>query len=166
MIYPSKVYAGIADILNKSGAEYRLFTHKAAFTYADLAEIQKETGFFGTEMKCMALEVDNRMIVYNTLQREKINISAVKNALNASKVVLASVEALEENFKIKPGCMYPFGFDAQYDIYMNPNVYNEEWVLFSPALPTRTIQMKGEDFQKVFAFLKNNIFEPNDFSFI
>ncbi|OGY12424.1 MAG: hypothetical protein A3A58_03125 [Candidatus Blackburnbacteria bacterium RIFCSPLOWO2_01_FULL_41_27] len=164
MIDPNSVYQDLINLLDNNKVEYKLFSHKAALTYEDLAQVQKETGFFGTEAKCMVLKVDDKFVVYVTLQGKRLDFDSIKDSLNTSKVRLATAEELKEYFGAEPGCAYPFGFDPQHNVYIDPAVYEQEWLLFSPVLPTKTIQAKGSDLKKVFASLQNKVQEVANFN--
>lgn len=159
MVNQEKIYQIIINLLDESGAEYKLFDHRAALAYKDLEEVQEEAGFFGTEGKCMVLKVDERFIVYVTTFENKINFDLIKEKLGAGKIRLASLEELKEHFGAEPGCAYPFGFDENIDIYVDPKIYEEEWFLFSPLYPTKTIQVKGKDLKSVFKNCGNKIEE-------
>jgi len=164
MIDQSIVYKKLINLLDNNQVEYKLFSHKEALTWEDLAQVQKEVGFIGTEMKCMVLKAGKKLIVYITLQGKRINFDAIKERLNVSKVRLSTPEELNEYFGAKPGCAYPFGFDAQYDIYVDPKIYEQEWVLFSPVIPTKTVQARGNDLKKVFNSLENKVQEAINFN--
>src|SRR3990167_9286400 len=112
MINQEDICQNIIKLLNDSGAEYKLFEHRAALTYQDLEEVQKEVGFFGTEGKCLVLKVVDKFIVYVTTFGNKINFDLTKEALESKKIRLATPEELKEYFGAEPGCAYPFGFDA------------------------------------------------------
>lgn len=152
------------NLLDANQVEYKLFTHKEALTYEDLAQVQESTGFFGTEAKCMVLKVDDKFIVYITIQGSRVNFDAVKKELGGVKVRLATTEELVEYFGAQPGCAYPFAFDSQYDIYVDPNIYQQEWLLFSPVFPTETIQARGQDLKRVFASIDNKVSEVANFN--
>lgn len=164
MIDPNSVYEKLINLLDSNHVEYKLFSHKEALTYDELAEVQKETGFFGTEMKCMVLKAGDELIVYVTLQGKRVNFSAIKEKRTMNKVRLSTPEELSEYFGAKSGCAYPFGFDAQYDIYVDPKIYEQEWMLFSPVVPTQTVQAKGSDLKKVFDSLENKVQEVTNFN--
>jgi len=164
MIDPKNVYEKLINLLDSNKVEYKLFSHKEALTYNELSEVQKETGFFGTEMKCMVLKAGEKLIVYITLQGKRVNFDAIKEKLGVNKVRLSTPEELSEYFGAKPGCAYPFGFDAQYDIYVDPEIYEQEWMLFSPVVPTKTVQAKGSDLKKVFNSLDNKVQEVTGFN--
>ena len=164
MVDPNTINDRLIGLLNTNQVEYKLFSHQAALTYEDLAVAQKATGFFGTEAKCMVLKVEDKFIVYITLQGSRVNFDAVKKELGGAKVRLATAEELAEYFGAQPGCAYPFAFDSQYDIYVDPRIYEQEWLLFSPVLPTETIQARGQDLKKVFASLDNKVHETAAFN--
>ena len=115
-------------------------------------------------MKCMVLKAGDKLIVYITLQGKKVDFDAIKERLNVNKARLSTPEELNEYFGAKPGCAYPFGFDTQYDIYVDPMIYKQEWVLFSPVFPTKTVQAKGSNLKNVFNSLQNNVQEITNFS--
>ena len=164
MIDQNQIYEKIIQILDDNKVEYKLFSHQEALTYEDLAKIQKETGFIGTEMKCLVLKANDTFFVYITLQGEKVNFDTIKEKLGVNKIKLCSSDELQEYFGAKPGCAYPFGFSVQYDIYVDPRIYNQEWLLFSPMLSTKTVQAKGSDLKIVFDNLDNKVEEVINFN--
>lgn len=164
MVNPEEAYLELISLLDGNKVEYKLFSHKAALTYEDLADVQKETGFFGSEGKCMVLKVDDKFVVYVTIQGNKVNFDTIKESLGVNKIKLATPEELKEYFGAEPGCAYPFGFDKQYDIYVDPKIYEQEWFLFSPVLPTKTVQAKGSDLKKVVDSLDNKVTEVTNFN--
>lgn len=82
MVNPDEGYKKLIDLLDSNHVEYKLFSHKEALTWEELAEVQKETGFFGTEMKCMVLKAGDKFIVYITLQGKRLNFDAIKGRLS------------------------------------------------------------------------------------
>lgn len=164
MIDPNTTCEKLIGMLDAHDVEYKLFTHKEALTWDELEEVQKECGFVGTEMKCMVLKAGDVFITYITLQRNRVDFDALKVARNGIKVRLASADELKEYFGARPGCAYPFGFDARVDIYVDPAIYEQEWVLFSPVLAAKTVQAKGSDLKRVFDSIENKVFEVTDFN--
>lgn len=173
MVNPEEAYLKIVQLLNENGVGYKLFNHQVALTFEDLAKVQKETGFTGSEGKCLVLKVGDKFIakqeglpfiVYITLQGNRVNFDNIKQALEINKVELASSEELKEYFGAEPGCAYPFGFSKEINIYVDPKIYEQEWFLFSPALPTQTIQANGGDLKKVFDNLENKVTEVQNFN--
>ena len=84
----------------------------------------------------------------------------MKRALGVKKVRLAGEDELREEFGAQPGAAYPFGFAPAVPILIDPAIYDEEWLLFSAALPTVTLQIRGTDLRAVFDSLPNPTYEP------
>lgn len=164
MVDPNTIHDRLINLLDANQVEYKLFNHPVALTYEDLAAAQKATGFFGTEAKCMILKVEDKFIVYITLQGSRVNFDSVKKEFGGAKVRLATAEELAEYFGAQPGCAYPFAFDSQYDIYVDPKIYEQEWLLFSPVLPAETVQARGQDLKRVFDSLDNKVSEVVNFN--
>lgn len=164
MIDPQEQYKKLLNILDDNAVNYKLFEHRAALTYEDLADVQKEAGFFGAEAKCMVLRAGDNFAVYATLQGKRLNLDAIADKLGVKKIKLATAEELKEHFGAEPGCAYPFGFAEIVPIYVDPIIYEQEWLLFSPVLPTRTIQASGQDLKRVFQNLPNKVAEVTDFN--
>ncbi len=158
------IHDKLIALLDSNKVQYKLFTHEVALTYEDLVNVQKEAGFFGIEAKCMVLKTDSNFIIYITIQGKRVDFDSVKTMLNVTKLSLATPEDLNKYFGAQPGCAYPFAFDDKYDIYVDPIIYTQDWLLFSPVLPTETIQAKGQDLKRVFDSLKNKVHEVTSFN--
>jgi len=158
MVDQEQCYKTLINTLDTNNADYKLFEHRVALTYEDLQAVQKEAGFIGTEGKCMVLKSDDLgFIVYVTLQGKRVNLEVIKTTLGSKKIRLALPEELKDYFGAEPGCAYPFGFSESIDIYVDLNIYKQEWFLFSPIYPNKTVQVKGSDLEKVFLSLKNKV---------
>ncbi len=164
MVNQDQIYQILISLLDKNSVDYKLFSHKAALTYEDLAEVQKKAGFFGTEGKCMVLKAGDAFVVYVTVQGKRVNFDAIKETLGVGKIRLATPEDLKEYFGAEPGCAYPFGFSADINIYVDPEIYEQEWFLFSPVFPTKTVQVRGKNLKRVFDTLPNKVKEVNNFN--
>lgn len=161
MVDQEEIYKNILNLLKNHKAEYKLFSHKAAFSYEELNAAKKETGFTGTEGKCLVVKTKNDFIVCVTFQGKKLDFSKLGKILNEKTIRLARPEELKEYFGAEPGCAYPFGFDEFIDIYLDPEIYIQSWFLFSLVFPTKTIQIKGSSLKKIFSKLKNKIVEDS-----
>lgn len=159
-----EIFQKLINLLDTSQADYKLYSHRSALTYDDLAAVQKEAGFFGTEGKCLVLKANDKFIVYVTIAGNKINFKRVGETVSAKNIRLATAEELKEYFVAEPGCAYPFGFAADIDIYVDPVIYQQEWFLFSPVLSTKTVQVRGADLKRVFSNLPNRVTEVTDFN--
>lgn len=164
MINPEDIYLKLIMLLDENKVEYKLFSHEPVLSYDDSARVQKNAGYFGTEGKCLVLKAGDVFIVYITLQGNRVNFDAIRQALGINKIRLASHEELKEYFGAEPGCAYPFGFSKDIGIFVDPRIYEQEWFLFSPVVSTKTVQAKGRDLKNVFSNLENKVTEVQNFN--
>ncbi len=132
-----------------------MFHHRPVRTYDDAAQAREEAGFVGTEGKCPVLRVGDGLAVCTTLQGRRVDLDRLRDHLGVRKVRLATPDELRTHLAAEPGNAYPFGFDSSVRIIVDPAVYAEEWLLFSPALATVTVQVRGRDLRWLFRGLSN-----------
>lgn len=147
----------IIGMLDDANAEYTLYEHRPVLTYDDIAIVAQEIGWQGTEMKTLVQKAGDDFVVYVTLQGNRADTKAMKKHLDTKKLRMASDEELAEKFGAEPGNAYPFGFDADVRIIVDPAVFEQEWMLFSPCRPDQTVQVRGKDLEAVFTTAPNPV---------
>jgi Ala-tRNA(Pro) deacylase len=150
--------------LTAAQATFHLFVHRPIRSYDDAELARQESGFVGTESKSMVLRSGDDVFVYLTLAGNRTDLKAIRAHVGGPKPKILTAEELAERFAAEPGAAYPFGFDADVRIYVDPAVYAEEWVLMSAVLPTETIQVRGQDLRAVFAQVPNRVEEVTTFN--
>jgi len=153
----NEIAGRILGILDSAGAEYTRYEHRPVLTYDDIATVAAETGWQGTEMKNLVQKAGDDCVVYVTLQGTRADTKAMKKHLGTKKLRMASDEELAETFGAEPGNAYPFGFDESVRIIVDPAVYEQEWLLFSPCRPDQTVQVRAADLGKVFGSLPSPV---------
>jgi Ala-tRNA(Pro) deacylase len=157
MINSQEIYKKVIQILDENNVEYKLFSHDPILSYDDSVRIQKTVGYVGTESKTLVMKADDSFIVYVTVQGKKVDFDLIKEKLGVKKVRLALPEELMEFFGALPGCAYPFGFDSKINIYVDPIIFDQDWLIFSPVIPIKTVQAKGLDLESLFNGLENKV---------
>jgi Ala-tRNA(Pro) deacylase len=152
------------EVLDAVQAEYKVFEHRPIRNYDDAELARQESGFSGTESKSMVLTSGENVLVYLTLAGNRVDIKAIRSHIGGPKPRIMGAEALWEQFAAEPGAAYPFGFAPEVAIYVDPAVYQQEWVLMSLVLPTETVQVRGEDLRKVFDHVANPVEEITTFN--
>jgi Ala-tRNA(Pro) deacylase len=152
------------DALDAVGAEYKLYVHRPIRNYDDAELARQESGFEGTESKSMVLKSGDDVFVYMTLAGQRVDIKGIRAHLGGPKPKIVGDEELMARFAAEPGAAYPFGFDEDVPIYVDPAVFNEEWLLLSAVLPTETLLIRGEDLRKVITHVPNRVEEVTTFN--
>jgi Ala-tRNA(Pro) deacylase len=147
----------IIGILDATNAEYKPYEHRPVLTYDDIEIVAKETGWTGTEMKNLVMKAGDDFVVYVTMQGVRTDTKAMKKHLGVKKLRMATDAELEEYFGAEPGNAYPFGFGEDIRIMVDPDIYQQEWLLFSPCRPNATVQVRARDLENVFTSLPNQV---------
>ncbi|HEU5424756.1 MAG TPA: YbaK/EbsC family protein [Nitrolancea sp.] len=159
MLDPAAISDEMLAILDRTGAQYHAYRHRPVLSYEDAEAVGREQGWSGTEGKVVVCRADDGYAVYVTRQGERLDQRAMKRALGVRKLRVASADELRAGFAAEPGAAYPFGFAAEVPILVDPAIYDEDWLLFSAALPTVTLRIRGRDLRRLFAGLANHVSE-------
>jgi Ala-tRNA(Pro) deacylase len=159
---PNRAYAAILKLLDELRVEYRLFHHRPVLSFADAHAVRLEVGYVGSESKSLVIRTGDRFVVATTTEEKRVDLKRVRAHLGGGKVRLATADELREHFGAEPGCAYPFGFADEIQILVDPAIFEPEWLLFSPAVPTATVQVRTSDLRRVFAALANPVDELPD----
>ena len=152
-------YDTILRLFADADIPYQLYHHRPVLSYEEAELARQEVGFEGTEGKVVVCRIDDGFAVYVTMQGQRLDQRALKRLLGARKLRLATVDEVREAFGAEPGCAYPFGFAADIPIVFDRSIFDEEWMLFSAALPTTTIQVAGQDLRSLVSHLPNRTLE-------
>ncbi len=159
-----RAHADILAQLEGIDADFSLFTHRPIRDYEDAKLARQESGFSGAESKSMVLKSGDATFVYVTLAGRRVDFKAMRAHIGGLKPKILNDEELIEKMGAEPGSAFPFGFGPEIPIYVDPDVFAQEWILISPAIPTGTIQMHGSDLQKIYAIIGNRIEEVTTFN--
>lgn len=159
MTDPQVVRVRVLDALQRAGVTWHIFTHRAVMNYDDAELARRESGFTGTESKSMVLRSGEDVLVYVTLAGKRVDFKAMRAHLGGPKPTLVTDEELRSYFSVEPGNAYPLGFDTAIPVFVDPAIFAQEWLLFSPAVPTETVQVRGLDLRAVYRLLGNPVQE-------
>lgn len=163
-VTPEAARQRMLDLMDAVGADYKIYTHRPIRNYDDAELARQESGFVGTESKSLVLRSSDDVIVYVTLAGRRVDFKAVRAHLGGPKPKILGDEELWSRFAAEPGAAYPFGFDDDVRIYVDPDIYDKEWLLLSLVLPTETVQIRGEDIRKVFVHVANPVEDVTSFN--
>ncbi len=163
-VTPEAAKQRMIEVMDAVGAEYKVYTHRPIRNYDDAELARQESGFSGTESKSLVLKSGEDVVVYVTLAGKRVDFKAVRAHLGGPKPKILGDEELWTRFAAEPGAAYPFGFDERVRIYVDPAIYDEEWLLLSLVLPTETVQIRGSDIHKVFSHVANPVEEVTTFN--
>ncbi|MBR5315329.1 MAG: YbaK/EbsC family protein [Firmicutes bacterium] len=146
------------DLLKNCEISYDIYHHEPVLDYEKAAEIRERFGFTGTESKSLFLKgKSGNYYVFVTKEGEKLDAKAVKNLVE-EKVSICCGEEMTATIHCTPGCVAPFGYEAEISLVVDKSIFTEENLIFSPGVPETTMVIKGQDFKVLLEKVENKIY--------
>ena len=138
----------LKDYLDKNKVKYIAISHSPKYT---AQEIAASAHVPGKELaKTVIVKVDGAMAMTVMPAPEKIDFGALKKALGAKSVELASEQEFADNFpQCEPGAMPPFGNLYDMDVYVAEHLAEDEEIVFNAGSHTELFRLAYSDFEKL-----------------
>ncbi len=138
----------LKEYLDKNKVKYTAISHSPKYT---AQEIAASAHVPGKELaKTVIVKVDGAMAMTVMPAPEKIDFGALKKALGAKSVELASEQEFADNFpQCEPGAMPPFGNLYDMDVYVAEHLAEDEEIVFNAGSHTELFKLAYSDFEKL-----------------
>ncbi len=152
---PNEPYNKNIEILKKLRIQYKECDHKPVLDYNAAEKIREKFRLTGIESKNLFLKTkDGKFVIYITSYNKKADFDRLKTILD-SRVSLATSEELKGKTGCVPGCAMPFGNDKEITIIFDNSVLKYEKFIYSPGIPTKSIEIDTRDILKILSSLEN-----------
>lgn len=133
-------------LLDERRVRYRTIHHSPAYTAQELAHA---THISGKELaKVVMIEVDGEMAMAVIPACQRLRLSAVADAANAERAVLAKESDFAELFPdCDVGAMPPFGNLWGLPVFVSASLAEDEQIAFSAGTHFEVIQLAFDDFK-------------------
>ena len=141
---------GIYDILSKLNINYTEIEHEAVFTVEEAGTIKDQIDGVGCK-NLFLTDHQNRFYLIFIRDDKRVDIKAIANLLNCSRLSFASLEQLKKVLNLESGSVTPFGIINDIDnkvMLLIDQDLKENKVLCHPNVNTKTISLKLEDLIK------------------
>jgi Ala-tRNA(Pro) deacylase len=138
----------LPDFLDLQGVPYRLSTHRSTFTSQDLAAAEHVSG--RKVVKPVVVEADGRFVLCALPACRKLDMSSLKQTLNAADVHLVEERTLNRLF---PGCDLgaepPIGNMYGLPTLLDESLIGAEEVTFQAGTHEDAVTMRFTDYRRV-----------------
>lgn len=136
------------DFLKTEGVEYEVNVHTEAYTAQEIAARQHVPGRMLAKVVILKSMETLSMVVISA--NCKVDFLKAKDIFNAPDIRLAT----EDEFKsVFPGCevgaMPPFGNLYDMKVYVDPELAENEYMVFNAGSHVETVKMKYADFERL-----------------
>ena len=138
----------LKQCLDEQKVKYVTITHSLAFS---AQEIAKSAHIQGQELaKTVMVIIDGKMAMAILPGSEKVDLSLLKQAAEASKVRLAREDEFRDRF---PGCelgaMPPFGNLYGMEVFASETLAADEEIAFNAGSHTELVKIAYKDFERL-----------------
>lgn len=136
----------LKEFLDSHDVKYVTMSHSPAYTAQEIAAAAHVSGW---EMaKTVIVKIDGEFAMAVLPASEHIDFEALKEALDGSKVELATEAEFKDLFpKCDVGAMPPFGNLYGLPVYVAPELAEDEQIVFSAGSHTELVRMNYQDFE-------------------
>jgi Ala-tRNA(Pro) deacylase len=138
----------LKEYLDKNGIKYISIQHSPAYTSQEIAA---QTHIPGKLLaKTVIVKVEGKMVMFVLPANRKVILPELRSALDAEKVTLATEEEFKELFPdCELGAMPPFGNLYGMEVFVSPELSQEQEIAFNAGTHTELIKMAYKDFERL-----------------
>ena len=138
----------LKDYLDSHKVKYTAISHSPSYT---AQEIAASAHVPGKELaKTVIVKIDGRMAMTVMPAPESIDFGALKQALGADSVELATEKEFADSFpECEAGAMPPFGNLYDMDVYVAEHLADDDEIAFNAGSHTELVRLAYSDFEKL-----------------
>ncbi len=141
---------GVIEFLDKSGVNYEVTEHKAAFTAQQMAAEEHEPGKYVA--KPVLVKADGKYVMCVLPACYNIDLKALKSQLKAKSVELAEEKDIGKIFSdCDLGAQPPFGNLYDLPTIMDKSLEKDDHIMFQGGTHEKAIRMSMDDYRKLAA---------------
>ncbi len=126
--------------------KHQVVPHRTVFTVYDLAQTLKVK--LNTIAKTLLVKTDQGLALVVVPAHKRLDFTALKKALSAKRVSLATEKEMVKKLKVKPGALTAFGTLHKLPIVIDRSLAKTEQLLFSAGSFTESLRLKVKPYIK------------------
>ena len=152
------MYQNIINILEKNNIEYDEIDHEVSTSCEDSKELRAKAGLEWLGSKNLMFHCKEKFYMIVTHADKRINAKRFKKEFGSKNIRFASAEEITEQIWGTIGCIPSFGFtNTQIPIFVDSEIFEQQYFMFNPDDPTKTIRIKTGDLNFIFNSLENEV---------
>lgn len=138
----------LLNYLEENGVPYTVIAHPLRYTAQEIASVAHIPG--NELAKTVMVKVDEELAMAVLPAPYRVNLAALRRALGAEKVTLASEYEFRRRFpECEPGAMPPFGHLFNMPVYVDSRLEDEMQIAFCAGSHTELVQICYADFYRL-----------------
>lgn len=140
--------SNLTEFLESHRVLYTVITHSPAYAAQGIAGL---THISGKELaKTVMVKLDEKLVMAVLPANFHVDLAALKRALNAKTVLLASEEEFKDRFAgCETGAMPPFGNLYGLPVFADENLTRDKDIAFNAGTHRELIRITWDDFKRL-----------------
>lgn len=151
------LFKKIKAFLDEHNVVYDVAEHEPTPTSADSAKARGTT--LKTGAKALLIKGNEKFVLCIMPADKRLDTKKLKSVLNAKKIRFATIEELKELTGCDKGAMPPFNHFFSFDMIVDPQLFEEEFMDFNAGSLEHSIKMKTADYDRIVKPRKEEIVE-------
>lgn len=149
-------YEKIKNILKDLNISYDEISHEISTSCEHSRELRNKAWLEWVWSKNIVFHAKGKFYLVTTLWDKDIKARKFKKEFWTKDIRFASQDEITSLWLWVIGSISPFGFEnIEVPVYIDDEIFKNEYFMFNPADPSKTIRLKTIDLKKVYETLKN-----------
>lgn len=149
-------YNKIIEIISQF--EYQELSHIETISCENSAKVRKEAWLIWIWSKNLLFHCKWKFYLVTTIWTKDIEARNFKKEFWSKDIRFATKEELFDLLEANIWSVPPFWFSSSnLPIYIDQEIFEHEYFIFNPSVPTRSIQIKTSDLKQIYDSLPNPI---------
>lgn len=151
-------YFNIKRILEEEEVDYTEISHQISTSCEDSKEFREKQGLHWQGSKNIVFHCKGSFYLITTCAEKKIKARCFKKEFGSKNIRFATQEEISEIIESTIGSIPPFGFsNSNIKIFVDEDIFKNDYFIFNPALPDKSIRVKTVELKRIYANLENEI---------
>ncbi len=151
-------YENIKQILNDLQINYDEITHEATTSCEHSAELREASWLSWVGSKNIVFHAKGKFYLVTTLWIKDIKARKFKWEFWTKDIRFASQDEINSLWLWTILSIAPFWFEnSEIPVYVDSEIFENEYFIFNPSDPCKSIRLKTTDLRKVYESLKNEV---------
>lgn len=154
----NKNYSNIIAMLESLEIAHKEIDHTESHSCDESKVLRSQAWLEGIGSKNIVFHCKGNFYLVTTEGDTQIKARNFKHEFGSKDIRFASQDEITSLIDATIGSIPPFGFEnTTIPMYVDVNLFEQEYFCFNPSIPTKSIQVRTEDLRKIYDSLKNPV---------
>lgn len=152
------MYKNIIEKLKKLNIDFKELDHEESKSCDDSKNFREQAWFDWIWSKNIVFHAKWKFYLVTTIWDKDLKARKFKKEFWTKDIRFATADEISREINWVIWSIPPFGFEnGEIPIFVDKEIFEHEYFMFNPAVPTKTIRIKTSDLKEIYKTLENKI---------